>query len=92
MIAKSLTHWTIPVLISTLIISGCSTFGLGIAHDFALPSAGNLKRVMPDQLSLTRSFYLLRYKEDHRLERMNRLAQALVAGVRAEISRLEALA
>jgi hypothetical protein len=47
---------------------------------------------MPDQLSLTRSFYLLRYKEDQRLERMNRLAQALVAGIRAEISRLEALA
>ena len=66
--------------------------GIRIAHDFALPSAGNLKRVMPDQLSLTRSFYLLRYKEDHRLERMNRLAQALVAGIRAEISRLEALA
>jgi len=27
MIAKSLTRWTIPALISTLIISGCSTFG-----------------------------------------------------------------
>jgi len=66
--------------------------GIGIAHDFALPSSGSLKRIIPDQLSLTRSFYLLRYKEDHRLERMNRLALALVAGVRAEISRLEALA
>ncbi len=27
MTAKSLTRWTIPALISTLIISGCSTFG-----------------------------------------------------------------
>tara|TARA_A100001015_G_C14612982_1_gene564927 strand:+ start:200 stop:457 length:258 start_codon:yes stop_codon:yes gene_type:complete len=66
--------------------------GIGFAHDFALPSSSSLKRIIPDQLSLTRSFYLLRYKEDHRLERMNRLAQALVAGIRAEISRLEALA
>jgi DNA-binding transcriptional LysR family regulator len=66
--------------------------GIGFAHDFALPSSSSLKRIIPDQLSLTRSFYLLRYKEDHRLERMNRLAQALVAGIRAEIIRLEALA
>lgn len=66
--------------------------GIGIAHDFALPSSGSLKRIIPDQLSLSRNFYLLRYKEDHRLERMNRLAEALVAGLRAEISRLEALA
>ena len=27
MTVKSLTRWTIPALISTLIISGCSTFG-----------------------------------------------------------------
>ena len=62
------------------------------AERYLAPSSSSLKRIIPDQLSLTRSFYLLRYKEDHRLERMNRLAQALVAGIRAEISRLEALA
>jgi DNA-binding transcriptional LysR family regulator len=64
--------------------------GLGIVHDFALPSAPELKRVLTDEISLTRSFYLVRHSSDRRLQRLNRFAQALVAGVRSEITRLEA--
>ncbi|WP_293442479.1 LysR family transcriptional regulator [Planktotalea sp.] len=64
--------------------------GLGIVHDFALPSAPELQRVLTDEISLTRSFYLVRHSSDRRLQRLNRFAQALVAGLRSEISRLEA--
>ena len=66
--------------------------GLGIVHDFALPAAPGLRRVLADQISLTRSFYLVRHADDRRLERLNRFAEALGAGMRAELQRLEMLA
>lgn len=65
--------------------------GIGIAHDFALPFAPGVRRVLTDQLSFTRSFYLVRHAEDRRLDRINRFAKALVDSVRAEVARLEAL-
>ncbi|MCI5113002.1 MAG: LysR family transcriptional regulator [Marivita sp.] len=65
--------------------------GIGIAHDFALPFAPGVTRVLTDALSFTRSFYLVRHAEDRRLERITRFADALVQGVRAEVARLEAL-
>ncbi len=64
--------------------------GVGIVHDFALATAPRLRRVLADQVSLTRSFYLVRHEDDRRLERMNRFAEALGAGLRAELTRLEA--
>lgn len=64
--------------------------GLGIVHDFALPAAPGLRRVLADQIALTRSFYLVRHADDRRLERLNRFAEALGAGMRAELQRLEA--
>ncbi len=65
--------------------------GVGVVHDFALPSARNLIRILPDQLELTRSFYLIRHADDRRVERLNRIAEALALGLRAEVARLEAL-
>lgn len=65
--------------------------GIGIAHDFALPFAPGVTRVLTDALSFTRSFYLVRHAEDRRLDRISRIAKALVQGVRAEVARLEAL-
>ena len=65
--------------------------GVGIVHDFALPFAPELARVLVDQISLTRSFYLVRHTSDRKSDRLNRFAQALLSGVRAEIVRLEAL-
>jgi len=64
---------------------------IGIVHDFALPFAPELARVLVDQISLTRSFYLVRHTSDRKSDRLNRFAQALLGGVRAEIARLEAL-
>ncbi|EPX78492.1 Transcriptional regulator, LysR family [Salipiger mucosus DSM 16094] len=66
--------------------------GLGIVHDFALPAAPGLRRVLTDEVSLSRSFYLVRHADDRRLERLNRFAAALAEGLRHELQRLEALA
>ncbi len=65
--------------------------GVGIAHDFALPFAPNLTRLLTDSLSLTRTFYLVRHAGDARIERMTRVAEMLLAGVKEEVARLEAL-
>lgn len=66
--------------------------GVAIVHDFALPAAPDLVRVLPDVLSLSRSFYLIRHADDRRVERLNRFAELLAAGVRRELARLEASA
>lgn len=66
--------------------------GVGIVHDFALPFAPELRRILVDQLSLTRSFFLIRSADDRRNRRLNLFSEVLLAGIRAEISRLEALA
>lgn len=66
--------------------------GLGFVHDFALPMYPAVKRILTDQIRLTRSFYLVRHEDDKRLERMNRFAEALSTGLRQEIARLEGLA
>lgn len=65
--------------------------GIGIMHDFAIPWTRGLRKILPDQVSLTRSFYLIRHADDRRLERLNRFAEALVEGMRQEVVRLEAL-
>lgn len=66
--------------------------GIAIVHDFAIPSAPDVVKLIPDQFSLTRAFWLIRHADDRRLDRMNRFAEALVRGLRAEVQRLEALA
>ncbi|MEL6596964.1 MAG: LysR family transcriptional regulator [Pseudomonadota bacterium] len=66
--------------------------GVGIVHDFSLPAAPGVIRILTDQISLTRSFYLVRHADDRRLDRLNRFATQLVAGLRQEVARLEALA
>ena len=66
--------------------------GIGVVHDFALPAAPELRRLLVDQISLTRAFWLIRHEGDRRLERLNRFASLLTAGLKAEVARLEALA
>ncbi len=64
--------------------------GLGVVHDFALPAAAELVRVIPDQISLTRAFWLIRHADDGRVERLNRFAVLLTHEFRTELQRLEA--
>ncbi len=66
--------------------------GVGIVHDFALPAAPGLVKIIPEQVSLTRAFWLVRHADDGRVERLNRFADLLVSGIRAEMARLELLA
>lgn len=63
--------------------------GVGVVHDFALPAAPELQRIIPDQIALKRAFWLIRHADDGRVERLNRFAQLLVAEARAEMARLE---
>lgn len=65
--------------------------GVGIVHDFALPFAPELRRLLAKEVSLTRSFWLIRHADDRRSERLTRLAEALGHGLRREVARLEAL-
>jgi DNA-binding transcriptional LysR family regulator len=63
--------------------------GIGIVHDFALPMAPDLVKVLPEQVSLTRSFFLVRHADDRRLDRLTRFTESLTEGVRREIQYLE---
>ncbi|MEJ2021290.1 MAG: LysR family transcriptional regulator, partial [Maritimibacter sp.] len=65
--------------------------GLGITHDFALPFVPELVKVLPDQFGLTRSYFLIRHADDRRSERLSRVGDLLLSGLRAELVRLEAL-
>jgi DNA-binding transcriptional LysR family regulator len=64
--------------------------GIGVVHDFALPAAPGLTRILTDRISLTRSFWLIRHESDARLDRLNRFADQLTREARAEMARLEA--
>lgn len=66
--------------------TGC---GVGVVHDFSLPAAPGLVKVLADRISLTRSFWLVRHADDGRVARLARFADLLVAGVRRELQRLE---
>ena len=63
--------------------------GVGVVHDFAMPFAPELRQVLRDQVSLTRTFYLVRHASDRHSERLNRFATALRQGMVAEVDRLE---
>ena len=66
--------------------------GIGIVHDFAMPFAPGLRRVLAGQVALTRAFWLIRHADDRRSDRMTRFAEALTLGLRREVARLEGLA
>ena len=66
--------------------------GIGIVHDFALPFAPELRQVLINEVSLTRSFYLVRHTSDRHSDRLSRFAQALKVGMQQEVARLEASA
>lgn len=63
--------------------------GLGIVHDFAIPAAPGLVRVLPEAVSLTRAFYLIRHGDDRKMVRLTRFASLLSEGIRAEVAKLE---
>ena len=64
--------------------------GVGVVHDFALSAAPELRRILPDQVHLTRAFWLIRHEGDGRNDRLNRFADQLIKFARVEMQRLEA--
>jgi len=66
--------------------------GVGVAHDFTLPFHSQLRRILTNEVSLTRSFHLVRHQGDQRNAHLNRFADALTRGIRDEVVRLEAQA
>ncbi len=64
--------------------------GICVAHDFALPTHRGLRKILPEKVALTRSFFLVRHQGDRNSTRLNRFAGLLVDGLRAEVARLEA--
>lgn len=64
--------------------------GVCIVHDFAMPTYPDLVKILTDEVSLKRSFYLIRHADDRRVERLNRFAEILALSIRKEVSRLEA--
>lgn len=65
--------------------------GVGIVHDFAIPSDPAVRKILPEIVSLTRTFYLIRHADDRRVERLNRFAAQLSERLRLEVHRLEAM-
>lgn len=63
--------------------------GIGVVHDFALPSAPELRRVLVEEVALSRAFYLVRHASDRHSDRLNRFAAALRKGITREVDRLE---
>ena len=64
--------------------------GVGIVHDFMLPSLRGVRKVLADHVSLTRTFWLVRHRDDRKREHLNRLSTLIAERMRAEIDRLEA--
>lgn len=65
--------------------------GLGIVHDFAMPFAPGLVKILPRQVGLKRTFYLVRHGDDRKIARLSRFAELLTEGLRTELARLESL-
>jgi DNA-binding transcriptional LysR family regulator len=59
--------------------------GIGVVHDFALNDAPELQRILPQNIELKRTFWLVRHADDARVERLNRFAAALVEGMRRQL-------
>lgn len=65
--------------------------GVCIVHDFAIPTFPNIRKILTEKVSIQRSFYLIRHRDDQRVERLNRFAELLSKKLRLEVQRLEAL-
>jgi DNA-binding transcriptional LysR family regulator len=66
--------------------------GVGVAHDFSLAATPEVRRILSQDVSLKRTFYLVRHEDDRRNARLSRFAELLSTGLRTEVARLEALA
>ncbi len=59
--------------------------GLCILPDFVAQEYDNLVQVLPDEIDLTRSYYLVRHQDDDRIARVNRVADMVVEYLRGAL-------
>ncbi len=64
--------------------------GIGVVHDFALPQAPGVVRVLPNAVHLKRAFFLIRHEDDRRNRRLQRFSELLIGGLRTQVAALEA--
>lgn len=62
--------------------------GLCILPDFLALEYEDLVPVLPEKVSLNRSFYLVRHQDDDKIARINRTADMIVTNLRTELGRL----
>lgn len=63
--------------------------GVGVVHDFALPFAPEIQPILREEISLKRSFYMIRHEDDRKNAKLAQFASSLSEGVRQEVARLE---
>ncbi|GAA6177961.1 LysR family transcriptional regulator [Sulfitobacter pacificus] len=66
--------------------------GVGVVHDFALPFLPGVERILTEEVSLRRAFYLIRHVDDQKNHRLRRFAEILSGALRNEVQLLEAKA
>jgi len=59
--------------------------GVCILPEFVAREHADLKVVLPDEIGLGRAFYLVRHQDDARVARINRMAEVIVAWMRAQL-------
>jgi DNA-binding transcriptional LysR family regulator len=64
--------------------------GMCILPEFVAREYPELRMLLPDDVRLTRSFYLVRHQDDARVARINRMAEVVVDWMRAALADLEA--
>jgi DNA-binding transcriptional LysR family regulator len=60
--------------------------GICILPDFVAREHPELEVVLPDEIALTRAFYLVRHLDDARVARINRMAEVVVDHMRAALA------
>jgi DNA-binding transcriptional LysR family regulator len=68
-------------------LRGC---GLCILPDFVAREHPDLAVVLPEDVRLTRAFYLIRHQDDARVARINRMAEVVVDWMRQALARVAA--
>lgn len=66
--------------------------GIGVVHDFALPGAPDLVRVLPETISLKRSFYLVRHADDQKVVGLKQFSTEFIGVFRSTLAAAERIA
>ena len=64
--------------------------GVCILHDFMAAPHKQLQKVLPDQISFTRSFWYVVHEDYAKLERVKVVSDAIIEGIRHELATLNA--